>query len=199
MTRDDWRPIRRALERLRMRIAGLVTRSSVTGSTTTTQGQILNVAMLQGEARAGVEYFEPYGIAGAVPTGATALVLAVGGSRDQVVALCASPKGSTPEGRLAGEVDLYGPQGQRIRMHADGSISVLQGGTGTVYLGSDVNPAAPAANRSGDPVNPNPAMIQWMSGVTAAISTLSVGAITVTPPPGPFGSTQATTTTTRIG
>lgn len=199
MTRDDWRPIRRALHKAMMRIAGLVTRANVSGSTTGAQGQTLTVQMLQGETQAAVEYFEPYGIAGAVPTGSTALVFAVGGSRDQLVALCASPKGDTPEGRAPGEVDFYGPQQQRIRCHADGSISVLSAGAGTVYLGSDVNPAAPAANRDGDPVIQSQALIEWMGLVGSAITSLSGGTLEAVPPVTPIGRTQATTTTTRIG
>ena len=150
-TRDQMNAVRRMFERMKMRVFNLVSRATISTSTTGVRGATVGIKALQGDDRDGAEYFEPYGIAGAVPVGAEGVALAIGGSNDQVIVVCASDKGGTPEGRLPGEVDIYSQHGQRIRLHADGSISLLQGSAGTVYLGTDVNPAAPAANRAGAP------------------------------------------------
>jgi len=185
------------VRRLKQRIFNLITRSSVTASTTALRGATLGIQGVEGEDRDGAEYFEPFGLAGAVPVGSEGIALDVGGTNDQIVVVCASPKGSTPEGRQIGEVDLYAAYGQRIRLHADGSISLLQGSTGTVYVGTDVNPAAPLANRSGDPVIPSAELIAWMTAASALLN-IPTGTFPL-PIPTTVGSTQATTTTTRIG
>ena len=196
-TRDQMNAVRRMFERMRMRIFNLVSRATVSTSTTGARGATVGIKALQGDDRDGAEYFEPYGIAGAVPVGSEGVALAIGGSNDQVIVVCASNKGGTPAGRLPGEVDIYSQHGQRIRLHADGSISLLQGSAGTVYLGTDVNPAAPAANRNGDLVSGSTELLTWITNVTAV---LNVVPGTIAPLAGTtVGSTVASQSTTKVG
>lgn len=202
---DEWSSIRRKFAKLKQRMMGLITRARVGDSAVTSQGQVVGAKLLQGEARDGAEYFEPYGIAGAVPTGSTGLAFAVGGSRDQIVVLCASQKGGTPDGRLAGEVDIYSQHGQVIRLHTDGSISLQPADGGTVVLGGAPG-AQPFVNRNGDSVTPDAQMATWMGAVQAALVACAgyinlqvPGSVVVPgPPPTTIGRTVATSTTTRI-
>ena len=195
VNRDVAMFVRKMVDKVISRLRGLVTRASIQDSTVTGQGQVVTARMLQGETRPGAEYFEPYGIAGAVPEGSTGVALAVGGSRDHVIVVCASPKGGTPEGRQAGEVDIYSRFGQRIRLHLDGSISLLPDGTGQVYLGSDVNPALPQVARNGDSVPVSASFAAWAANVTAALNVVP-GTVTA-PVPTTAGSVTATSSNVR--
>lgn len=168
--RDTWKAMSKGLGKLKMRMMGLVTRTKIAASVISGNGQIMTVDMLQGEQRGGAEYFEPHGLAGEVPPGAEGLAFAVGGSRDQIVVLCASRKSDTPDGRLPGEVDLYGLLKQRVRMHALGDISLEQVTGRVVYIGGTVNPLLPFVARNGDPVTLSPELLTWITNVTAVLN-----------------------------
>lgn len=206
----------RALEKLKIhigsRLRGMVTRARVAASKVTLQGQSVTLDLLEGEQRDSVEYFENYGMSGAVPTGSTCLAFAAGGSRDQIIALGASPKGSIPEGKLPGEVDYWSIHGQRIRHHITGDTSIQaapagEGDAGVVYLGSDVNPLLPFVNGHGDVCIPTTAMITFMAQVVAALSNPAIVALGNTTPPyapplstanAPISTTVAAATKTRV-
>lgn len=191
VARESLRAMSKLKASLMSRLRGMITRSRVASSSVTGQGQSLTLDMYEGEQRDSVEYFESYGISGAVPTGSTCLAFAAGGSRDQVIALGASPKGSIPAGKLAGEVDYWSVHGQRIRHHASGDTSIQPGPTGIVYLGSGVNPALPNVAASGDSITINVNLISWMEAVAALLNVppgtfevptpLTIGTITPTP------------------
>lgn len=186
------------LGKLKSRMMGLVTRTKITSSVVTGQGQIVTVSLLQGQSRDGAEVFEPYGIAGAVPEGAEGIAISVGGSSDQLVVVCASPKGSTPEGRLPGEVDLYSTHGQVIRLHTDGSISLQPGAQGFVYTGSAPNPALPLVNGHGDNCVPTQTMAAWMAQVQAALSNAAIVTLGNTIPPYSPPTVAPTTIATTV-
>ena len=206
MNHAEWNAVRRLVDKIKMRLSGLITRARVVSSAVTGRGQILTVGMLQGETRDAAEMFEPYGLAGAVPTGSEGIAFSVGGSRDQVIVVCASPKGGTPEGRAAGEVDIYSEHGQFIRLHTDGSISLQPGPTGFVYTGDAPNPATPIANRNGDPCTPTTEFATWMTAVVAALSNPAIVTLgNTTPPytppafvPPTVANTVATATKTKV-
>lgn len=188
MNRAEWNAVRRIVDKLKMRLSGLITRARVVSSAVTGRGQILTVGMLQGETRDAAEMFEPYGLAGAVPTGSEGVAFSVGGSRDQVIVVCASPKGGTPTGRQGGEVDIYSEHGQFIRLHTDGSISLQPGPSGFVYTGGEPDATMPFVNRNGDPCNASTAFATWITQVTAAANTAAPGSVT------PFTAAQIATT-----
>ena len=180
-------------QKLKQRMAMMVTRVTVRGSSVGKNGQVSTVDMLQGIDRDDAEVFEPYGVSSFLPPGAAGVGVAVGGSSDQLAVLGAAPRGVQPTGKLVGEVDFYSIYGQVLRMHTDGSISHLPGLLGSVYLGSTVNPALPYAAAGGDLVIPGAALITWMAAVTAL---LPPG----TPVPVTLGTiTPVITRRTRIG
>ena len=141
--------------------------------------------------------YEPYGLAGAVPDGSEGVAIAIGGSRDNVIVVCASPKGGTPDGRKPGEVDVYSTHGQRIRLHEDGSISLTPSGQGKVYLGSEPNPALPFVNGHGDDCTMTPEFIAWAGLVSSALANTAIAALGATvgtyAPPG-VAPTRVSTT-----
>ncbi len=195
--RSTWKAINKIRDRLRMRISGLVTRAKIAASVVTGNGQIVGVLMLEGEERDGAEYFDTFGVASAPPPGSEGIAIAVGGSRDQVVVVCASPKGGTPEGRETGEVDFYGLLKQRMRMHLLGDVSIEPVAGRVVYIGSTVNPALPFVARGGDTVVMSAELALWVSNVTAV---LNVVPGTITPIAGPnSGAVVASSKTTKVG
>lgn len=198
MRREDHSFIGREVSKLRQKIRGVVTRAKVVASLVTGRGQIMTVGLLQGQTRSDAEYFEPYGLAAAVPQGSEGVALRVGGSADHIIVVCASPKGGTPKGRLPGEVDVYSQFGARIRFHVSGDISLLPGGTGVVYTGSGVNPSLPNAAGTGDSIVPSPEAVAWMAAVTALLN-VPPGTLPV-PPPASMGTiAQAPNRKTKVG
>lgn len=78
---------------------------------------------LNGETHSEVERIQPYGLTSIPPEGAQAVVLFLGGNRDNPVVIAAD------DGRVRvkvepGEVAMYSEHGNRIVLKADGSIEV---------------------------------------------------------------------------
>lgn len=180
-----------------MRLSGMVTRARIAASVVKGDGSIVTVQMLEGQERDGAEYFDTFGVASAPPPGSEGLAFAVGGSRDQIVILCASPKGDTPAGRVTGEVDFYGLMKQRMRMHLLGDVSIEPVTGRVVYIGSTVNPTLPFAARGGDNVLLSAELTLWISNVTAVLNAIpgTIAPITSTN----AGSVVASSKTTKVG
>ena len=193
MKLEDARAIRRMMDRAMSRVRGVVTRATISGTSQGANGATMAVSMLTDESHAGAEYFEPYGVSGSVPNGADAIVLSIGGSRDNLGVVCASPRGSEPTGKQSGEVDYWSIHGQKIRHHTGGDTSIAVGAAGILYLGSEPNLALPFVARSGDPVAASAPQLTWAGAVTAALATLTGGSFAAQAPP-IIGSVQSTST-----
>ncbi len=77
--------------------------------------QILQLKLLDGELKDGVEYIEPYGFTSLAPAGAReALALFFDGDRSHGVAICVANRQYRLTGLKDGEVALYDRSGQKI-------------------------------------------------------------------------------------
>ncbi|MDC7787959.1 phage baseplate assembly protein [Rhodoplanes sp. TEM] len=105
-------------------IRGLITRAVVRSSDDGKATQLVDVTIREGHDRAGVEVLQPFGIASRAPAGGLVLVLAVGGDQGDLVALPVSAPGVRLGFLEEGEAALYGADGSRVHVKADGTIEV---------------------------------------------------------------------------
>ena len=109
---------------------GVVTRGLVVAVDDTGEMQRVDVQTHGGAVRAGIEVYQPFGLATApIAAGSVVLLLAVGGDPGDLVALAPV----TPSGRFgnlgAGESVVYGADGSRVAFRQGGTIDVLAGAT----------------------------------------------------------------------
>jgi phage baseplate assembly protein V len=90
--------------------------------------QVLQLGVLDGETRDGVERVQQYGFTSVPLSGAEAVVLFVGGRRDHGLVVAVDDRRYRLRDLAPGEVALYASAGQRMHLKADGSIDV-GGGT----------------------------------------------------------------------
>ena len=69
-----------------------------------------------------VELFQPFGVSFHPPLNSEVLVLAVGSSQDNLVALTATSRADRPTGAQEGEGGLYTPSGWKLFLDQDGNV-----------------------------------------------------------------------------
>lgn len=114
-----------SLRELAYALRGLITRGVVGKTDDTGETQVVDVTGRHGARLTKVEVAQPYGFASNAPAGGLVVLLAVGGDAGDVVAL---PVGapSSRMGKLApGEAAIYGQDGSRVHIKADGSIDIV--------------------------------------------------------------------------
>ena len=82
--------------------------------------QVLQVELLNGELRGGIERPQTYGHSSKAPAGAEAFCVFVGGNRDHGLALSVTHRASRPRNVKDGESMLYDDQEQRVYLSRDG-------------------------------------------------------------------------------
>lgn|GEM_PF-729814 len=104
---------------------GMIARAFVRSTNDAGEAQTANVKVYEGVERSNVEILQPFGIASRPRGGGAMLVVAVGGDQGDLVGL---PVG-LPEDRLGGleegESALYGADGTRVHIKADGSVHTV--------------------------------------------------------------------------
>lgn len=78
-----------------------------------------------------VEHVQPYGVSFVPPANSEAVVLAVGGNRDNLVALGAVSRAHRPTGAAEGEGGLYTMEGWKVFCDKDGNVYLGDGPSGT--------------------------------------------------------------------
>lgn len=102
-------------------------------------GQLLQLVLTSAELRDKIPLLQQYGFVSRPVPGCDALVIFLGGDRSRPVAISTGDQRNYPSDLLPGEVCLiHPPTGSRIRLHADGSIS-LSPASGTVSLTGDLH------------------------------------------------------------
>jgi len=101
--------------------------------------QELQVALLRGEVRGGLERFGTLGLTAVPLPGAEGVVLFMGGNRDHGVVVSVEDRRWRPKGLEAGETALYhaGGNGTLILLGEDGTITLRPSG-GTVRVEGDL-------------------------------------------------------------
>jgi phage baseplate assembly protein V len=119
----DARGVGRLMAPLRRGLQMMLARARVT-AVGQGRAQRLQVALLAGEAKDGVEHAEPYGWTSHPLTGASALVVFVGGDRSHGVAAVVSDPRYRPTDLQPGEVCIYTDEGDEIRYRRGGTLTI---------------------------------------------------------------------------
>lgn len=106
------------------RIRLLVSRGVVNFVNDSLKQQNLQVSLLADETADDVERFQNYGHSSVPPAGSEAIVLAVGGVRQHLVAVAVDAKGVRPVGLKAGDSVVYHLEGHNVLLTEDGVIRV---------------------------------------------------------------------------
>ena len=102
-------------------------------------GQLLQLVLTSAELRDKIPLLQQYGFVSRPVPGCDALVIFLGGDRSRPVAISTGDQRNYPSDLLPGEVCLvHPPTGSRIRLQADGSIS-LSPASGRVTLTGDLH------------------------------------------------------------
>lgn len=113
------------LRELAYQLRGLITRATVGAVDDTGAMQTVDVAGRAGADLTGVEVLQQFGFSSVPPEGAVVIILAVGGDQGDPVALPVAAPGARMGKLQAGEAVMYGRDGSRVHIKADGTIDVL--------------------------------------------------------------------------
>lgn len=128
--------VRRMVEPLRARIAGMVGRGTIKGSDDDRRVQELQIAALAGELLDKVERFQEYGFSSRPLDGAEAVIVSVVGGRGNAIAVATDDRRHRPTSLAKGEVELYTDEGDRIRFSRGREIEVVAGTEIRLEVGS---------------------------------------------------------------
>lgn len=110
----DERAFGRFLAPYARRLTNLLARGVVSVVNAATKLQVLQVSLLAGEAKAGLEHFEPYGFTAHPHAGAEALAVFLDGDRSHGIVIVTPDRRYRLTGLAAGEVALYTDEGDKI-------------------------------------------------------------------------------------
>jgi phage baseplate assembly protein V len=106
------------------RVALMLGRARLTGTDDAADLQRVQVVVLEGEVRGGVERIQQFGLSGHAPAGADVLVVSIGGNRDHPVAVAVDHRAHRPAGLQEGETAVYNAHQVVLTLHADGSLVI---------------------------------------------------------------------------
>lgn len=144
--------LQKLLRPVHARIANLVSRAVVKRVDDGTTLQTIQALVGEGEVRDGLERFQPYGLTSAPEPGAEAVVLFVGGRRDNGYVVAVDDRRYRLTGLAQGEVALYSKTGASVVLKADGSVEVNAAPGASVVLNGGIQNVA----RVGDTAGPYP-------------------------------------------
>ena len=144
--------------RMSARLAGVVSRAVVRRVDDSKKRQLLQLGLLEGETRDGLEHFQSYGFTSVPLVGAEGVALFVGGERDHGLVVAVDDRRYRLTGLENGEVALYTDEGDKIVLKRGGTVEVtaatkvvvasplveLAGSTRKVAKGEDLNTAVAA-------------------------------------------------------
>jgi phage baseplate assembly protein V len=128
--------IARMISPVHTRVANLFARAVLSRADDDKEIQELQLGILDGETRDGIERFQEYGFTSVPEDGAEAAVLFVGGHRDHGIAVAVDDRRYRPTGLAGGEVCLYHKDGARVHFKADGSVEIIPKSGQDVRIGS---------------------------------------------------------------
>lgn len=117
------RSMKRLTEKMQRGLGNLLARAVLAG-VQQNRLQSLQLQLLAGEVKDGVELFEPYGLTGHALPGAEAAVAFIDGSRTHGIALVQTDRRYRPVDLAPGEVALFNHQGTRVVLRNGGRIEI---------------------------------------------------------------------------
>lgn len=122
--------LNKLLDPIRRRVRLMISRAVLSAISDGTGIQLVQVKLLDGEVRDGVERFQNYAFSSVPLSGAEGIVACVSGNRDHAVLLAADDRRYRPKGLQPGEAIMYTNMDKQAHKHRiifknDGSIEVL--------------------------------------------------------------------------
>lgn len=117
------RSMKRLTEKMQRGLGNLLARAVLAG-VQQNRLQSLQLQLLAGEVKDGVELFEPYGLTGHALPGAEAAVAFIDGSRTHGIALVQTDRRYRPVDLAPGEVAVFNHEGTRVVLRNGGRIEI---------------------------------------------------------------------------
>tara|TARA_Y100001968_G_scaffold328154_1_gene374755 strand:- start:701 stop:1225 length:525 start_codon:yes stop_codon:yes gene_type:complete len=118
------RSMRRLSEKMQRGLGNLLARAVLAG-VQQNRLQSLQLQLLAGEVKDGVELFEPYGLTGHALPGAEAAVAFIDGSRTHGIALVQTDRRYRPVDLAPGEVALFNHEGTCVVLRNGGRVEMI--------------------------------------------------------------------------
>lgn len=106
----------RMLQRM---VQGMVSRGTIESVEDATAMQLLNLALHDGHSPTQIEHWQPFGLSYFPQVGSEVIAIAVGGSRDHLVAIPGADPRYRLTGMKGGELAIHDDQGQRVHFKRD--------------------------------------------------------------------------------
>ncbi|WP_347505155.1 phage baseplate assembly protein V [Pseudomonas anguilliseptica] len=117
------RPLKKLGDTVKRGISNLLARAVLT-AVQQNKLQIIQVQILAGEPKDGVELFEPYGFSGAALPGAESVLGFIGGGRSHAIALVQTDRRYRPTDLQPGEVVVFNHEGTRVVLRNGHKVEV---------------------------------------------------------------------------
>ncbi len=124
---DIVRIVSRLLAPYARRLNNLVARGTVANADSSTTLQTVQLKLLDGEAKDGVEHFEPYGFTSRPRSGAEHVTVFLDGDRSHGITVVITDRRYRLKDLAEGEVALFTDEGDRILFKRGRTIEVLAG------------------------------------------------------------------------
>jgi phage baseplate assembly protein V len=111
-----------AIQSLQRQVLSLIGRAVVKSINAASKCQTVDVELLAGQGKAGIEHLEPYGFTSRAKSGAEAVVLFPDGDRSHAVVVSISDRRYRIKGLKTGEVAFYDDQGQTVTLTRNGIV-----------------------------------------------------------------------------
>lgn len=122
----------RALQSLQRQVQSLIARAVIGGINPGKKCQTVDVSLIAGEQKTGIEHLEPYGFTSHATEGAEAVLLFPDADRSHAVAITVADRRYRLKGLAGGEVAVYDDQGQSVTLTRAG-IVVNGGGKPVIF------------------------------------------------------------------
>ncbi|MDO8294381.1 MAG: phage baseplate assembly protein V [Gallionella sp.] len=126
------RMIARMLAPLACGLGNMLARGTVVLANAASKMQTLQVKLLSGEAKDGVEHFEGYGLTAKPHPGAECIALFFGGDRSNGVVIAVADRRYRLTGLAEGEVALYDDLGHKVHLTRTGIV--INGGVHAINI-----------------------------------------------------------------
>lgn len=110
------------LQRFERKLLGIVGRAVIKSVDAVSKCQGVDVALVGGDQKGGIEHIEPYGLTAKAHAGAEAIVLFPDADRSHAVAVVVGDRRYRLKGLQGGEVALYDDLGQSVTLTRDGIV-----------------------------------------------------------------------------
>lgn len=111
-----------ALPGLQRQLLSLIGRAVVKSINAAAKCQTVDVSLIAGEPKGGIEHLEPYGFTARATAGAEAIVLFPDGDRSHGVAIVVADRRYRLKGLKGGEAALYDDLGQKVHLTRNGIV-----------------------------------------------------------------------------